>query len=535
MKKERGLLALDTEDDSRGHVGIINFFDGRAHVTFQGPRLRERAWAWLVARAPATVWACQMEYDLLNLFGSEWVGKLCTLQYVRSGLLRATLCEAKVLFLDTLRHWPATVAEMGAEIGLPKLQKNFTSVEYCRRDTEIVWRFVRAMLDRYDRLGLTLKNTLPSMALQLWRRFYPREMPELPAHVQAFAREAYYGGRVEVYRQGWVPSGTRHYDVNSLFPSVMARERFPDCRGWRGVRSPDWRLEGVAEVTVTIPSGGRFPPLPVRADEEIVFPTGRVRGAWVYPELRRAMRDGAVIEEVHAAVECPRTERPFGGYVRYCYGRRRRAASRIDDRFWKLFLNSTYGKFGQQEGLEVIVNDRSMTLRTNPPKHLCVMWAAYVTAYARLRLLALLRGCRTVYYTDTDSLFTPDVLPVSTRLGALKLVGVTRRSRGTGFFGNKTYIWNGRAKAKGVPACGVPEHARGCSCTAMAFIEAGRAIFRRPARLRESRRTFAEANVWYEVEKRRDASYTKRRVLPSGETVAWDYAEYLHFMKGGGP
>ena len=43
------VLALDTEDDSNGAVGIINFFDGRRHTTLTGEECRPQAWNWLTA------------------------------------------------------------------------------------------------------------------------------------------------------------------------------------------------------------------------------------------------------------------------------------------------------------------------------------------------------------------------------------------------------------------------------------------------------------------------------------------------------
>lgn len=121
MKK---LLAIDTEDDSQGTPSIVNFFDGSEHITFTGKSCTADARLWLVAQAPAQVWACNAEYDLINLYGS-WLGKLVTLQYVRSGLLRASLREAEITFYDTYRHWPRTVEQMGGYLGLPKLRQDF--------------------------------------------------------------------------------------------------------------------------------------------------------------------------------------------------------------------------------------------------------------------------------------------------------------------------------------------------------------------------------------------------------------------------
>lgn len=540
MRRGDRLVALDTEDDSEGNVYMVNFYDGVRHHTVVRDEAKEaraedflvRAWSALARLAPCTVWACNLEYDLINLFGAN-LGRLCTLQYVTGGILRATWTLGPVTFLDTLRHWPASVKEMGQAVGLPKLDADFRSVEYCRRDTEICWKFVRAMLDRYEAMGLTIKATLPSMAMQLFAtQFFPDgEFARLPDPLVAWFRGGYHGGRVEVYRFGRIEGPVEHYDVNSLFPSVMVSGTFPDLREYRVTTDPDWTREGMADVTLDLPAA-EYPALPKRGALDVCFPYGRMRATWTYPELRRAMLDGAAVGEVHRAVEFPARGdgTPFRAYVLHCYAKRREAPKRsLDDTIWKLMMNSLYGKFGQRAGLEMIYQDRSFTLETRPGPAANVVWAAYVTALARLRLLDFLRACSACYYTDTDSLHTPDALPTSDALGDLKHEGTLPWFRAVG---NKMY--EGEApdatgklvpfsKAKGVPRA-----------VAADFVRTGRAVFRRPARFRESRRTGATANRWYEVEKRREAVYTKRRVNADGTTEPWAWPEYAAIHGEGG-
>ena len=59
------------------------------------------------------------------------------------------------------------------------------------------------------------------------------------------------------------------------------------------------------------------------------------------------------------------------------------------------------------------------------------------------------------------------------------------------------------------------------------FIRTGKAVYRKPCRFRESRKTFATANKWYEVEKHLNKNYTKRRII-EGEPVtqAWHIDDY---------
>jgi len=574
-------LAIDTEDDSCALVNIINVFDGERHTTWVRPEenrdlfsFRHQVWEWLYKRASIKwqkgmkrdklpgdekrrrlqVWACNTEYDLINVFGGEALGKMNTLQYVSSGLLRATNVDRHITFFDTLRHWPMGVEQMGGYLGLPKLDADFRSVEYCRRDTEIVWRFVAEMLERYDKLGLVLKATLPSMALQLFKKkFFKKEFRALPAYLVEKYREGYYGGRVEVYRFGYVPGPIRHYDVNSLFPSVMVDGAFPDLHRHGITSDPDWaEAEGMADVTITLPET-EYPTLPMRGSEDMVYAWGTMRGMWPYPEIRQALADGATIEKVHGAYEHQRGPTPFKEYVEYCYDQRSRAQHEMDNVVWKLFMNSLYGKFGQRPELDMIYDDKFMKIESEPSPAANVIWAAYVTCLARLRLLSFLRQTTACYYTDTDSLFTPDLLPTSKVLGALKLEGIYT---GMEAKGNKMYAidldpaevaklpekdrllyhadrGNGsltRYKAKGVQRAQVKD-GKLVADAARDFIRTGRALFRKPIRFRESRRVLLTPNLWVEMEKKREAVYTKRRLFDDGHTEPWEWARYCRAME----
>lgn len=504
------MIALDTEDDSRGNVTLINFYDGIEHQTFTS---RLPAWQYLYDRAPETVWACNMEYDLVNLFG-PWLGRMVTLQYVGQGLLRGSFRDARILFLDTLRHWPISVKGMGEYLGLPKLKRNSRSVAYVRRDTEIVWRFVSAMLARYDALGLKLHATLPGMALEFFRQVSDPSLwrVNIPKWARRFFREGYYGGRVECYRLGTITGPIYHYDINSLFPFVMATREYPKLDEWGVTDRPTWTREGMVRAVVQVPSS-RYPALPMRGDGEMLFPYGTLTGVWTYPEIRQVLADGGRVLRVIEAIEFRETCRPFEAYVTWCYTERRKATHELDRYFWKLMMNTLYGKFGQHDGIEIIYDDEEWALQTDAA-HANIVWAAYITAYARLELLQWLRRCRTVYYTDTDSLFVPHPLPTGPELGQLKLEGKYAKVE---IAGNKTYVADGQAKAKGVSG----------AKAALDFVRTGRAVYRRPARWREARRRFLQPNVWYLEEKRRDPVYTKRRVLVSGETVPWEWSEYV--------
>jgi hypothetical protein len=249
-----------------------------------------------------------------------------------------------------------------------------------------------------------------------------------------------------------------------------------------------------------------------------MFPHGRISGVYCYPEIRQALEDGGKITRIHRAIEYERGVAPFVEYVDTCYANRLKAKNDLDKTFWKLMTNSLYGKFASKDQLLTISKDREFIIKS-ASRFSNVIWSAYVTTYARLTLLKYLRSVSEIYYCDTDSVFTPDQLPVSSDLGALKLEGVYKRSE---FFGNKVYVVDDTYRARGVPR----KRKDSENDPAKDFIRTGRCIFRRPARLRESRRSFLTANVWYEAEKQFKAEYTKRKILTNGKTRPLTLSEY---------
>lgn len=515
---------VDTEDDTCGTTTIIDFFDGQFHMTYKGENCRYKSWGFLHQIEPAYVWACNAEYDLINLFGADWLGKLCTLQYVKAGFMRGCFREAKITFFDTYRHWKSSVKQMGEMIGFPKLVMPHDPgcmcddcVAYCQRDAEVTWKFTAAMLEMYQSIGLEkIKATLPGMAIQFFRQeFYFKEFPKINTYCKKFFRRGYYGGRVEVYKTGLIEGDIQHYDVNSLFPSVMKRFSYPELSSLEVKNEPDLSKEGMLEGWVHVPKSN-YPCLPMR-DEEILFPYGEIFGTWPYCEIRQLLKDGGTINKIRECIEFEETENPFERYVDFCYQKRLKAGNAIEKEFWKLMLNSLYGKFGSHGEIETIYDDKTSFVG-GEAVYANVVWSAYVTSYARLHLLDFLRSCSLCYYTDTDSLFTPDFLPTSTLLGDLKKEGEYSQAY---FKGNKLYTLDNVAKAKGVPKLNQLE-----------FFETGKTSYLKPTRFRESRKTSKEANHWLMVEKQIRNTYTKRRVLTNGDTEPWTMPAYKKFIRG---
>lgn len=506
------IFAVDTEDNSKGKVHMVNFFDGETHTTFRDP---VEAWLWLRGQGPAVVWACNMEYDLINLFG-EFLEKELSLTYSGSIFIKAHWAGHKIKFRDTLRHWPMSVQKMGEFIGLEKLDPKgssdrFDDVVYCRRDTEIVFRFVEEMSARYKSLGAKMRNTLPSTAFQFFKEKFCKINLDRPSDdVCDKLKEAAYGGRVEIFRTGLLDGKIDYYDVNSLYPFVMLENLYPTPSTGRMVRVSNFQGEGVANCSVVYPQIS-VPCLPVRHDGKLVFPVGSFVGAWAYPEIRQAIRDGAKIEKVHWAYEYSEVCTPFKEFISTIYNRRKAEKDFLMNYTYKIFMNSVYGKFNESGELTLYKNGivKKMFHR---PKHSNVILSVYTTAYARLHLLKFLRAANDkICYCDTDSIFLLDhpKIKTGTELGEFKHEGTFKRAH---FILPKTYLLVDADGKKSHRAKGIPRR------SIESFFDSYRAEYRSPVRFRESRRRSIPANEWIKKSRTLSASYTKRKTFKDGHT-----------------
>ncbi len=332
--------------------------------------------------------------------------------------------------------------------------------------------------------------TLPALALGAFRHRHlhtPVLIDDNPKAL-ALARAAYTGGRTEAFRLGLIPGRVTVYDVNALYPTVMATESMPTVlRGhYRWLTVPELAAElaehgAVAEVTLATEAAD----YPLVQAGRLIFPVGRFRTTLAAPELRHALARGRIVD-VHQAATYEQAPL-FGSYVAEWWARRAAHLAAGDSaaaRFDKLMANALYGKFGQRGEVwrEVGAYDPAVTgvwLDYNADTGVTTRYravggalselerevesreshpaiAATVTSAARLALLGLLEaaGRASVVYVDTDSLFTVGGPPgpswaalVGPGLGQLKRVATYRRLV---IFGLKDYQADGRRVTKGV-------------------------------------------------------------------------------------
>lgn len=555
------LMAFDTEDDSRGNPFLFNFFDGDNHFTFT---TATEALDWLleIKKPNLMIWACNLQYDLTNLFYHH--ANSIEITYAGSRVISAKVPYSKIYFRDTLNHWKISVKAMGERIGLPKLEanNNFNNIEYCQRDTEIVFKFVSTMGAKYTSIGAKLKSTIGGTALTHFQEntgFGRDKQNRFDVDQLAFMEKSLHGGRTEAFINKPVKGKIFVYDYNSLYPSVMEKMPFPLLKDFNWVEKIDLEKEGIAHVRINSPNNVYIPYLPYRLDSSLVFPTGKFSDYYTYFELREAQKLGYKIEKVFRALEFSGgTYYPFKTWVNNLY-KSRLEAQKDNDAFlsdtYKLILNNLFGKFGQgNEKTKLLPLDKKYLRKYNCtilgnfilahyngdyPTHTNFIWSSYILAYAKHKIYSGLREANTkgqILYCDTDSLFIlsdePPINP-SVELGDLKLEGILKYAYFKGlknykliyddeYFLNHVLTKNPDAKQTIYKCKGVPKD------YAMQFFEENIVTYKKPYRLREAlRRNNSKnktkskliiPNYWDDFTKTNIKIYDKRKVLKNGDT-----------------
>jgi hypothetical protein len=475
-----------------------------------------------------------------------------------------------ITLLDSSNVWPMALAKVGDSVGLKKLEMDEHSLEYVFRDVEIVGKAMQVAEEIASRYGCDMKSTLGSLAVGIWNGpviggwNWQCSSPEI--------REAYYGGRVELFATGGRADRNNeilYTDINSLYPSTMLL-KFPEAADlWFDEKTIEdaerlllsrKELYGVCHVDLEIPSDLLICPLPVKREGsgEVCFPVGPVSGWWTVHEIRHALKVGARFRKLHTCYGSRTGVAYYKDFVETFYRLRQEELNKPDGDagrilFYKLLMNNLYGQLGMRGSVTRSIHltddmveegDEGELILTTPgipfgsklltdveiplPDHVNYLHAAYVTSYGRLALMRHMEmvGPEHLIYCDTDSVFfrwpkrRKAPFPFTTNLGEMKLEAKLQwvETRSPKMY--RTCDLDGKAKTK---AKGVPKKMQDV------FYDSGTASFWQPWRLKESIACMNRIpdeddedvkvlGVWRQVQKRVVSAYDKKQLAPDGST-----------------
>ncbi|MGR3761724.1 DNA polymerase [Roseobacteraceae bacterium NS-SX3] len=219
-----------------------------------------------------------------------------------------------------------------------------------------------------------------------------------------FFTECYHGGRNEQFWFGPAPEGVWYdYDLSSAYPSAMALIGETDWSSIRHIATTDELLGGklqpddlaFANVDFEFPDDVRYPVLPVRTENGLLFPrkgnsTTHISEILLAQELgcKISLVEGRQLDSDRIFSRRERyasPKRPFLQFAQHCIKERSQHPKKsLDNLFWKELVNSTYGKTAQGLRERRIYDLRDAeTKPLKPCKITNPVYAAFITAFCR--------------------------------------------------------------------------------------------------------------------------------------------------------
>lgn len=278
---------------------------------------------------------------------------------------------------DTMNYVPQKLELIGESVGFPKLHVDFDIVDdselkiYCKRDTEIIYQFIRKLLEFLETNNLSrLKATAGSLSLNVFRHnFYDSDNKKERICIHDWKqaikleRKSYKGGITDLFRYGTYKHLYK-LDINSMYPAIMRDKKLPNkliCyRNDYNHTQKELRLIYnkfkekylfIMDITIRISKENAYILNNFRdiGFDKSVFAHGQYRLSLCQPEVKFIEQYGT-IKHIHQ-LTIYQTSDIFRGFVDFFYKKRleyKKSGNMVNEQFCKLLLNTQYGKWGQR-------------------------------------------------------------------------------------------------------------------------------------------------------------------------------------------
>jgi len=486
------VIFFDTEFNIKRDLFLYGFLDNDQYVYFS--KLDE-VWSWLRGLGKVRIVAYNLGIDLGQILRSDLTGKI-TCNYNRAGLVSAR--SGNVFFRDFFFHYPLGIEELGKELGMrkKKIDYDFSRItdkllSYNLEDLRILkvgYEYFRKVYQRegsYDILSTSASN-----AFDIYnRKFSGLDLyTDLGQEFRDLIYTGYYGGDVEVFKEGEYGGEFYKIDVNSLFPWIMMNSYPYPFEEY--IQESDRNLSKFYLFEVE----HRF------SGEKRVYSNYD----WDLYHRDNSGRDRPL--RIKRYYNFTKRVYPFLNYVDHM-NQKKENSEGLDRVIYKRLLNSLYGKFGQKGEKDLIIKADSIkdiqmsnviyieeyaargfyhvVKKDKFPYWSNILWALYTTNRARVYMKRFRNYLNslgfTIYYQDTDSLIiSGDIKKISKYLdnkeiGKFKLEGVAKYIN---ISGKKQYIFEDEVRCKGIKKESMLE-----------YIKTGRAFTKRFVNIKESLKT----------------------------------------------
>ena len=372
-----------------------------------------------------------------------------------------------VHFRDSLKVLPFKVSKIAKDFNLPIQKEEIDYDNYDITPEKISYitndvRIVAMALSQLKAEGMT-KMTTASCAYNQYVgmrsiEYMNRTFPELDSTFLSEWRAAYRGGRSQVnpYYKSKIVKNVKRYDINSMYPSIMFREKLPYGNPIEITEMDSAYFELYHMYIEFSLKKGHLPTLLKKSglyttDDSYYIESDGVEELWIssidYKLLQRHYNIYSMEIIKMYGFRCSSVM--FSDYVNKWYSKKSidTGAKKIVDKF---MLNCLYGKFGSNhEGYHRIpyIDEEGRVKygksEIEQMKKYYLPLAIAITSYAHLYIDDGIEatGIENFIYCDTDSVHTlgelPNKMVDNFEIGKFKLEAIEKQAK---YVRQKTYI-----------------------------------------------------------------------------------------------
>ena len=545
------IFVYDTEDNTNGELvyAVVKELDKGVKTFDKRDDLRNYFLGLGNNKEKILIFAHNAAYDLMNVFKLNDVN--ITMNAGR--FIFAKLKSSSVYFYDTLNYFVNSIEELAKYTPFKKLDLSDLKGR-CLNDVLICEYYVKLILDMHKKNNFkSIKKTASSFAFTLLlKNFKDDYFITRNFFCNEISNSAFYGAKVEAYKIGnFADKKLYYYDINSMYAYIIKEIDLPDwhcCVSTKNCNLKNFEYEGYSLINFDSDNEKPFFPISDKFGK-IFFLNGKnIIGFYTHREIRYALQNNLIkLNAVYYQYYSKKKIiKPFKKFVEKYYKLRleaKKANNEVLSMFYKLILNSCYGKFSTksdrnilkelesektlQDGITIHEQDGKIYYYQKLKSYFKfknLIIASYITAGARILLDYYIRKLDS-YYSDTDSIISEKNITdenfVNEQIGRLKKEEIKNLC----IAGAKIYCYdtlNGEFKSslKGVKKSEHKEFFNNLfekyfKTDLFGNLEVDKKIdvsYKKPVKIREALRLNKRINVWEEVKKSIDLDYQKRKI-----------------------
>lgn len=312
------------------------------------------------------------------------------------------------------------------------------AIKYCLNDCELTKRMLEMITKsmKKDEKDIFIKSrSISSLSLNTYKKKFNDYGLETKLKIEndEIIRNGYYGGRCEVFGNKYDWEKIFHFDFSGMYAEIMKEEFFfnkIEVKESKKIEKGGFYKVDVLSENMDIP----VLPFKEKKEGKLIFPNGKWTGTYWYEELELFEKEGGKITKIHYKINLSEKEKIFKNFVDNYKNLRKN--SEIENVFWKLFINSIYGRLGMGPNFEetILIQNEEDYKKIRKEKEIIresiinkikiitiekekkinevdsnVSIAAQITSKARIKLYKafkeVVKNGGRILYTDTDSIF----------------------------------------------------------------------------------------------------------------------------------